>query len=893
MQAELRHAFPFIPEGIHVAFAHFQKPFLFLARIRLVAGLICYLFVVSQTDNLDPRLHVGAVQILIYGSFGTFLLRRSIEDGRARLLGVLYYLIGNNYIPLALSAAYFASESPWARTTITVLAGTNLEAFVILFFWLFVAVFPTANVPHRVLRPIAFGAAASLGIGFFFIGLGGMRIYRRLSGKPLPHLIDSLSELFFMLWALGAPLIIAASLVLLWKFRLLRESDRQRSLLAFLAISIAFGLPMLTSHLRSLSPAFRLQPDTVDVLYFVINATWALFPMAFTYVVLAQRVLDVEKIASGALRYLLTRYSALTFAFLPLALLSYFGWLNRHSTLAELFEGSSAIVIVALGGLGIAALVYHRTWLDYIDRRFFSERYNSRRVLTELVEQVRGTRNLVELAKLVERGVDLALHLERVALMVEDPAVGRFVDPRHQVRPLDPGSQLITLVSGSRDPIAVDLEAPSSPFRSLPEDDKLWLLENRVEMIAPAHSLDGNLIAVLVLGAKKSELPFLLEDRELLAGVCSSAGLVVELLRLKETSSPVASPPSLNERFEATAAVEADGNDGGNAEAAMECIACDRVFPPGTAECPHCFVDTEKTNAPYILRDLYRLDHRLGAGGMAVVYRAKDLKLGRTVAIKTLPRVNAEAAMRLRREARTAASVTHPGLAAIYGLETWRGVPMIITEYLAGGTLADQLGQDPLDPLAAIDMASTVAQALAKIHTAGILHRDIKPSNIGYTEDGDVKLLDFGIARIQHDFRKERPDDENTAPGPDGSRIVNTASLMLPRTRTGQLVGTVTYLSPEAARGEKADTGVDLWALAVCLYESLTAENLFYGRNFQDVLGKIRDQRIADVRQKAPTCPEPLALFLAEELHLDRSRRSEDGLEMASRLRIVRAKILA
>lgn len=278
---------------------------------------------------------------------------------------------------------------------------------------------------------------------------------------------------------------------------------------------------------------------------------------------------------------------------------------------------------------------------------------------------------------------------------------------------------------------------------------------------------------------------------------------------------------------------------------------------------------------------------------MAVVYRAKDLKLGRAVAIKTLPRVNSEAAMRLRREARTAASVSHPGLAAIYGLETWRGVPMIITELLGGGTLADQLRDEPLEALAAIDMARTIALALAKIHTVGILHRDVKPSNIGYTADGDVKLLDFGIARIQHDFRQEKPDGD-TSTGADGrSRIVNTASMMLPRTRTGQLVGTVTYLSPEAARGEKPDPGVDLWALAVCVYESLTGENLFYGRNFQDVLNQIRDLRVPDVRKKAPTCPEPLALFLAQELDLDRSRRAEDGVEMASRLAQVRAQILA
>ncbi len=141
--------------------------------------------------------------------------------------------------------------------------------------------------------------------------------------------------------------------------------------------------------------------------------------------------------------------------------------------------------------MGLAATFYRQPLLDLIDRRFFRERYNSRRVLTELVEQVRGTRNVDELAKLVERGVDLALHLQRVALLVENPARGRFLDPLHQVRPLDVGSPLVTLVAGSREPLAVDLGSPKSPFLSLPQEEKSWLADNKVEMIAPICALDG------------------------------------------------------------------------------------------------------------------------------------------------------------------------------------------------------------------------------------------------------------------------------------------------------------------------------------------------------------------------------------------------------------------
>ncbi len=735
------------------------------------------------------------------------------------------------------------------------------------------------------------GACASFILGVFYFSLGALRILLRLNPQRYSLAVEALGLLFYSNWYVLLPLMSLAFPFFLFKFRQLRRTERRRATLFFASATISFALPLLAMTINiNLAKWLSLPSSAWDFKYHLQNLLLLSFPFITAYTVLADKVLDVQSIARSAIRHMLARYSVVLLGLLPFAFLVYFGWANKESTLAELFSGSQAFVLVSAAALGALTMLYRQPILDFIDRRFFRQRYDARRVLTELAEQVRGTRNLVELSKLVEKGVDLALHLERVSLLIETPNIGRFVDPLQHLRPLDQGSQLITLVSGSREPIAVDLESPSSPFLSMPEEEKLWLIESKVEMIAPAHNLDGSLIGLLVLGPKRSELPFLREDRELLAGVASSAGLVVELLRLKETAGPAATRLSRSADSEVTTDGETPA---GAEEAAALCIACDRVFPPGTLECTNCFVDLETTNAPYILRELYRLDHRIGTGGMAVVYRAKDLKLGRAVAVKTLPKVNAEAAMRLRREARTAASVSHPGLAAIYGLETWRGVPLIVTEFLAGGTLADQLGKSPLSALDALDLARTIAAALAKIHSVGILHRDVKPSNIGYTEDGDVKLLDFGIARIQHDFRQERGESDS-ALGPDGrSRIVNTASMMLPRTRTGQLVGTVTYLSPEAARGEKPDPSVDLWALAVCLYESLTAENLFYGRTFPDVLNQIRDLNIPDVRKKVPSCPEPLALFLAQELSLDRSRRAEDGLEMATRLDQARAKILA
>ena len=151
----------------------------------------------------------------------------------------------------------------------------------------------------------------------------------------------------------------------------------------------------------------------------------------------------------------------------------------------------------------------------------------------------------------------------------------------------------------------------------------------------------------------------------------------------------------------------------------------------------------------------FRFERRIGTGGMGVVYRGIDLSLGRAVAVKTLRRVSPEDAMRLRREARTAAAVSHPHLAPVYGMETWQGTPMLVMELLEGGTLTQRIEKGRLEAAETVELGIAMAEALEHLHASDILHRDIKPSNIGYTRDGTPKLMDFGIARVMFDLRRD------------------------------------------------------------------------------------------------------------------------------------------
>ena len=150
---------------------------------------------------------------------------------------------------------------------------------------------------------------------------------------------------------------------------------------------------------------------------------------------------------------------------------------------------------------------------------------------------------------------------------------------------------------------------------------------------------------------------------------------------------------------------------------------------------------------PRVLLGKLELRERLGEGGMGLVYRAFDRELERSVAVKTLPRVSGESTLRLRQEARSMAAVSHPGVAVIYGVESWQGLPFLVVEHLAGGTLARRLGSPwPVDE--ALRLGADLADALDAIHRRGLLHRDVKPSNIGFDGEAHPKLLDFGLARL-------------------------------------------------------------------------------------------------------------------------------------------------
>ncbi len=263
----------------------------------------------------------------------------------------------------------------------------------------------------------------------------------------------------------------------------------------------------------------------------------------------------------------------------------------------------------------------------------------------------------------------------------------------------------------------------------------------------------------------------------------------------------------------------------------------------------------------------YKVTSKLGEGGMGEVWRAEDTKLGRQVALKMLPDLFAqdpERLARFEREARVLASLSHPNIAGIHGLEEVDGKRFLVMELVEGQTLAERIQQGPMPIEEVVRIAKQIAEAVESAHEKGVVHRDLKPANVNITPDGTVKVLDFGLA-------KALVGDPMSGDGPNQDLSLSP-TLTQAMTGLGVLLGTAGYMSPEQARGKPVDRRADIWAFGCIVYEMLTGQRLFTGETATDVIGAVVHKE-PDLDELPSKVPAQIRRLLERCLQKDANRR--------------------
>ena len=816
------------------------------------------------------------VNVLIFGVGGVVLLAGGGRDRRLPLLGGLFLAISS-----AFAAMLMSSRGAGVNGATAALLGPLLpEAFLPLMMWRFVREFPAdvqrpqAHWVTSAFVNITFGVGAVL---FMANAIG------RFGDSTVPAWLTWLFGLLDREQAEGVywPLLFAAGApaipFLAWKTRLAMYEERRRVMLFVGALAVGLTPFVLAVVATPFVPALR-DPVVQQRVGVVLYAALASIVPITAYSVVVDRVMDLQFFIRTALQYALARYAVWCVSIGPLLYLGFDIHANQQLTIAEYFARARPAGPLAISAVGLTSMVFRQHLLGAIDRWFRVPPADESKTLARLEYRFRTVDSLRGVTGALAEELSQALHAESVAVLLLSDDGTELVPVEGATDRMGRDSALLEIVRSTRGDVRLDSHALESIARLLPLVDQEWLHDAGAHLLSPLVGSTGVLLGLVAIGEARTGFPYTAAHFALVTAAGGRAAMQIENRQLRGCRAEQSRPQRAPKRQ------GLDWHD----EPAVCCPACSLVWGPETRHCS-CGTRTAIAALPLFVQGKFRLERLLGAGGMGVVYLAVDMVLDRRVAIKTLPSLRSESADRLCLEARTMATVLHPNLALIYGTEQWRGTPMLIVEYLDGGTLRDSIRRGPVSYADVVKLGIVLADVLDRMHASGVLHRDVKPSNIGYTSDRRPKLLDFGLALL------DRGRDSLPAAEPPSSLAVEVLARSTDPSATvtfgDRLVGTPLYLAPEALAGTTPQPSFDLWGLALVLYEALAGNHPFAAADVGSVLAATERGRVPDIRDYRPTCPAKLATFLGDALSLNQTRRPNTARAMRSELYRVQADI--
>ena len=633
--------------------------------------------------------------------------------------------------------------------------------------------------------------------------------------------------------SVGTVMLIAALAILAVRLVRARDANRRRRLqLVFLAMlpgSIAFILGFVFTLLQ-LGYLWDLAARLLHVPATLLGSA------VFTYAVMRHRMFNIRVLLRRSIQYALARGTLLALMTLPVISLATFLYLNRGDSLSVLLTETPAVYVLILLPL-VLVIRYRKRLLEALDRRFFREQYDARRVLLHVVSIIRGGSDMLALSRAALDEIDRALHPKHISLWQADPegvalhrGFWRGEDEPAEVAPLNVGGTLASLLSGDEEPLDVYSRATRTLLQRLPEGEREWLRAVGAHLLVPLL-IEQRFAGLLVLGERKSEEPYSGEDRELLRTLGAQLALTLDYTRLRQSPSLVWSPPS-------AAPVHLHLSD-----ALQLCPRCGRCYPPDESRCDYDDQQlVPESGVPRVIEDKYVVTRLLGRGGMGSVYLANQKRLNRNVAVKVLlSHLVGSSSMRSRfeREARIVARLRHPSIVTIHDFGVLpSGHAYLVMEYLDGDTLRKTIvsGAQPLEK--ALPILRPVGEAIDTAHRAGVVHRDLKPENIMICPAApQVRVLDFGLAKMSGPI------------GEDEQTLVQSGHSV-------GVVGTLMYMAPEVLSGHVADARADQYSLGIIAWELLAGMHpLGHATDLASIVRGHTDRPMIPIRERVPAVP--------------------------------------
>lgn len=756
--------------------------------------------------GIDGIRHDHLPQVLLASTFAggsLFLATCAKRDSRTLYLAAWFACAASAFAKHSVAALPLASSEPVGFALQRVVP----EAFMPACVWQFALAFPRvlryarfdrlarkATVGAWVAGCVLFAVnlAASLE-SFEPVGLG--RLLRDHPGKMFWHIVT-----LAMAPAVGT--IFA---------RARRAAAHERQKVARLAAAMAFGTApfLVTITLSAISPRLNrwlIASNAGDRLWLdaVVITALATAPVLCSLAVIVDRPFELRAALGWLVRHAVARGVVEALVVVPFATLAFTLYDLRDIAVRDIGGTLNPGLPIACLAAVVFAIFGRSPLLRALDRFESRRRTEHHQELARVIEQLRLARGVREIAEVLKRELQNGTGAATVTVLL--PAPSGFATFDESSLTMDARLGLLLRDASA----ALDVSVSGRLFDLLPPIDRDWMETHDAAMLAAVKHRDDAVAAVVALGPKRGGTPFDDRDIRLITSIAAAAAAAWPSTAVLEADAPglalpsAAFAPAVDPRLESPRAVRSAG------EAAFECPSCGVVVDALPFGCS-CGAAPQLAALPHRVGERLVATRRIGAGGMGVVYVARDQVLGRDVALKTLPALAHGAIARLQQEARAMAALNHPALATLFGVEVWQRTPILVVEYFPNGTLADRLAPDgPLGRALTVDdtvrLGITLAGALAYMHARGVLHRDLKPSNIGMTSSGSAKLLDFGLASVR----------------PAANAAASTVRV--------RPEGTLAYLPPEALEGAAPSPAFDLWALAVVLLECLTGTNLAAAR---------------------------------------------------------------